>query len=188
MSVTSELISLPPAAVVALAEVVPPRVAGCLATPGAFDLPPEEWPDQRPAGCSLVSSDEWLRLLRRMLTCGMVTIRAEEELLQWGSRVVTAGVFAVPKPGDKQRLIVDRRWGNSMEKNLMTVLAETVTCTSEEFRQAQRMIRLPGPNMFGEIIMGPKDRLSIQLDDLRDYYYLLRWPDHMTRSGAVGPA
>ena len=83
MSVTSELISLPPAAaVVALADVVPPRVAECLATPGAFDLPPEEWPDRRPAGCSLVSSDEWLRLLRRMLTCGMVTIRAEEELLQ----------------------------------------------------------------------------------------------------------
>ena len=43
MSVTSELISLPPsAAVVALTEVVPPRVAECLATPGAFDLPPED--------------------------------------------------------------------------------------------------------------------------------------------------
>ena len=70
----------------------------------------------------------------------------------------------------------------------MTVLAETGACTAEDFRQAQRMIRLPGPNMFGEIIMGPKDRLSVQLDDLRDYYYLLRWPDHMTRSGAVGPA
>ena len=52
----------------------------------------------------------------------------------------------------------------------------------------RRLIRLPGPSMFGEIIMAPKDKLSIQLDDLRDYYCLLRWPDHMTRSGAVGPA
>ena len=105
-----------------MCDVVPPVVARCLMTAEAFDLPPEEWPDGRPAGCSLVSTDEWRQLLRRMLACNMVVIREESELLQWGSRGMTAGVFAVPKPGDKQRLVIDRRWGNSMERNLLSAL------------------------------------------------------------------
>jgi hypothetical protein len=33
-------------------------VARCLNTPGAFSLAPAEWPDQRPAGCSMVTDSE----------------------------------------------------------------------------------------------------------------------------------
>ncbi len=41
--------------------------------------------------------------------------------------------------------------------------------------------------MFSEMILGASDRFSAQLDDLRDYYYLLKWPEHMVSAGVVGP-
>jgi hypothetical protein len=80
MAVVSELISLPTkAAVVPLVNVVPPFVARCLNTPDAFSLPPSDWPDQRPAGCSMVTDSEWMKLLARLLACGMVVIREEKD-------------------------------------------------------------------------------------------------------------
>ena len=33
--------------------------------------------------------------------------------------------------------------------------------------------------MFGQLIMGPSDELDINTDDLKDFYYLCRWPDNM---------
>ena len=186
MSVVSELISLPSkAAVVPLVDVVPPFVARCLNTPDAFSLAPADWPDQRPAGCSMVTDSEWMKLLARLLACGMVVIREEKDLLKWGSRVVTAGMFAVAKPGGKLRLIIDRRWGNSMEHALLVALTALGT-TGADMKTARRLIQLPGASTFGEMILAPRDRLSIQLDDLRGYYYLLEWPAHMINSGAVG--
>ncbi len=40
-------------------------------------------------------------------------------------------------------------------------------------------------NLLNDLILAPSDRLSIQLDDLRDYYYLLRWPGNHVAGGAI---
>ncbi len=49
-------------------------------------------------------------------------------------------------------------------------------------------MRLPYGGVWSGMVLAPSDRLSINLDDLRDYYYLLRWPGPLERSSALGPA
>ncbi len=49
-------------------------------------------------------------------------------------------------------------------------------------------MRLPYGGVWLEMVLAPSDRLCINLGDLRDYYYLLRWPGPMERSSTLGPA
>ena len=59
LEVKSEEVSLPVhGAVVGLEAVVPPAVAACLAEPGAFELPADEWPEERPGCVTHVSQED----------------------------------------------------------------------------------------------------------------------------------
>ena len=41
--------------------------------------------------------------------------------------------------------------------------------------------------MFGDIVMQPGETLAIDLDDVADYFYMLRWPACRRRENAVSP-
>ncbi len=69
-----------------------------------------------------IEYDEWIKLLRRMLDNGMVTLVPQDSLPQWKRRPVTAGILGVPKNIGRTRLIFDRRWQSSLECNLLTAL------------------------------------------------------------------
>ncbi len=51
-----------------------------------------------------------------------------------------------------------------------------------------RFIKLPHGGMWAEMVLGPADKNSVNLDDLQDYCYLLRWPKALKTSSALGPA
>lgn len=74
-----------------------------------------------------------------------------------------------------------------MEMNLIDALQRR-GCSEASLSEVRKLIRLPHGGMFAELILGPRDRLSINLDDLKDYYYLLLWPPAMVVCGAMGPA
>ncbi len=89
--------------------------------------------------------------------------------------MISAGVFVVPKPGGKQRLIIDRRW-NSLETDLVTALGRRERAPdSEGVREVRRLTRLPGGSLFGDVILGPSDRPIVQLHDFHVYYFT-QWP------------
>ncbi len=69
----------------------------------------------------------------------------------------------------------------------MTALARP-GAASEDLAAVARFIRLPHGGLSAELMMAPGDDLCINMDDWRDYYYLLRWREAMERSSAVGPA
>ena len=95
LQVESAAVSLPAVgAKVDITAIVPPDVAACLVTPGAFDLPEEDWPETRPGCCMQVTALEWRALLRRMLDNGMAVTLPEASLPRWGGAVVTSGIFS----------------------------------------------------------------------------------------------
>ena len=188
LQVESAAVSLPAVgAKVDITALVPSDVAACLVAPGAFDLPEEDWPEKRPGCCTQVTAVEWRALLRRMLDNGMAVTLPEALLPRWNGAVVPSGTFGVPKNDGAIRLIVDRRWRNSMEVNLMDALQRR-GCSEASLSEVRKSIRLLHGGMFAEWILGPRDRLSMNLDDLTDYYYLLRCPPSMILCGAMGPA
>ncbi len=63
------------------------------------------------------------------------------------------------------RLIVDRRRQNSLECNLMTVLARLGT-PSPEMAEVFRLVRLPCGGMWAKLMLGPGDDLCINVEDL----------------------
>ncbi|MBM4023659.1 MAG: hypothetical protein FJ284_15730, partial [Planctomycetes bacterium] len=181
LMVKSEEVPLPTqAGIVNLQDVVPEVVARCLQTPGAFDAAVEDLPDTRP-GCAMqIEYDEWIKLLKRMIDNKMVTLVRADGLPHWRGKPVTAGLFGVPKSAQKMRFIVDRRWQNSLEVDLMTALRR-LGAAPDELAGVQQLIRLPHGGMWSELLLAPDDEISINVDDLQDYYYLLRWPDNLER-------
>ena len=57
-----------------------------------------------------IDNAEWGLLMARMMENGMVELRQRSTLERWQDKVVTAGLFGVPKSDDKMRLIVGRQW------------------------------------------------------------------------------
>jgi hypothetical protein len=112
-----------------------------------------------------IEYDEWIRLLRRMLDNQVVTLVRADSLPQWKGRPVTAGLNGVPKSLGSMRLIVDRRWQNSLECNLLTALARRGTPQSE-LSAVSRLIRLPHGGMRAELMLEPGDVLCISVDGL----------------------
>ncbi len=55
--------------------VVPPVIAQCLRTPGAFRADELDWPDTRPGCCMQIDNAQWGRLMARMMENGMVELR-----------------------------------------------------------------------------------------------------------------
>ncbi|MBM4073889.1 MAG: hypothetical protein FJ271_33965, partial [Planctomycetes bacterium] len=187
LEVKSAAVSLPTTgAAVDIVGLVPRSVGECLQAKDAFSLPPEERPETLPGCLMNISYEEWMRLLRRMLDNGMVTLVPARRLPTWRGRTITAGLFGVPKPPDHMRLIVDRRRQNALEMGLLDALRRRGTDDSEIAR-IRTLARLPHGGMWGDMILGPGDQLSINLDDLKDYYYLLRWPEPLASGSAVGP-
>ncbi len=99
----------------------------------------------------------------------MVTLVSAKELPHWGSQPVTAGLFGIAKSPGRMRLIVDHRWRSALECDLLIALRQPGP--SEEMRAAEQLVRLPYSGMWSEMVLVPSDRLSVNLDDLRDYYY-----------------
>ncbi len=118
-----------------------------------------------------------------MHTCGMVTLLPESELPRWHGKVVVSGLLAIPKLGRRQRLIVGGSHGDRLGDGPLP------TRTGPGLRGDEgsvTLIRLPAGSLVKELIRGPAGRLSIQLDDLREYHSLLKGPDRMIADGALG--
>ncbi len=87
------------------------------------------------------------------------------------------------------RLILDRHWQNAFEVYMMKALTRLgLSADSLEAQQTRHLIRLSHGDMFAGLTLGPGDHLSIQLEVLRDYHYLLSWPEMLVKYGALGPA
>ncbi len=133
----------------------------------------------------LIAYGEWIQLLRRLMDNGMVTLVSTKELPHWRSQPVTAGLFGVAKIAGRLRLIVERRWQDALECDLLTALCRWSGASEEETWTAEQ---LSCGGMWSEMVLAPSDRLSVNLDDLWDYYHLLRWPGPLQRWSALGPA
>lgn len=96
--------------------------------------------------------DQYVLLVRRLLAAGLVRSVPED-----GRVRARADLFAVPKGGDRQRLIVNGRPQNAM------------------FRDPPNA-GLPNPSLVAEIEVAA-DGFVASKTDLRDYYFTLRMPE-----------
>ncbi len=147
--VVADRISLPSAAgSVDLLSLLPPSVAASYAAPDSLILPP---PDRTPAPRTRLfgSSSEWVKLVRRLYTLGMVDFTT--------SPAVVCGVFAVPKDKDSDRLIIDARPAN-------TVFAKPDP------------VKLPTPDLLARLSTDGSRPFFVAKVDLDNFYHRLRLP------------
>lgn len=157
-NVVAERISLPPRdgpPPIDIRTLLPPSEAAFYSSPNNLLLTASERA-QRSArkkaptrSCTLVSSDEYIKLCEELFIRGMIKFRKDAK--------VTNGLFAVPKKDDVQRLIADLRKANSH-----FAVPEKVT--------------LCGPDVLAKIQVPPGRRLVQATRDIRDFYHRLAMP------------
>ncbi len=113
----------------------------------------------------------------------MVSLAPARMLLRWKGRAVTAGLLGVPKSAGSMRLTIDPRCQNALEVGLLEALRR-LDSPQRELSQVSPLTCLPHFGMWAEMILGPGDQVSINLDDLQE----LHWPEALAIGSAVGPA
>jgi hypothetical protein len=157
---------------VELAALAPESGGCCLETAEAFAVPRDGLPEVLP-GCLMgIQYVEWLRLLRRMLANGVVSLVSARGLLHWKGHVVTTSLFRVPKSAGSMRLILDRRRQKPLKVGLLEAL-HWLDIPPMELSRISRLTRHLHGGMWAEMILGPGDHVSIHMDDLQDNYYFL---------------
>jgi Reverse transcriptase (RNA-dependent DNA polymerase) len=108
--------------------------------------------------------EQYIALLKRMMGPGMVTYTVEPKVVN--------GLFAVPKDGNEQRLIIDARLAN------------------EEFIDSPT-VQLPTPDLTARLELDPSASATTPLYvakvDLSNYYHQLRLPLWMQPYFALPP-
>lgn len=160
VSLIAENLSLPDAAATASLEALsPPEVAATLSDPAAMLEPdPSLFTDHY---CmSGVTHDQYLLALGRMLKIGMISLEAFAYCVN--------GLFAVPKDGSLQRIIIDTRPANS------------------RFR-IPPWIRLASPDFISKLKFPPGSTYFIFKLDIDNFYLRLLLPKWMIRFFALPP-
>ena len=153
----ADLVALPDAAGrVDITQHLPPHVAAYYSTPNAClrvpapPLPGAPRPPRLPQPRVYAERKEYVALVKKMLSCGMVTLTAVKP------RVIN-GLFGVAKPDGKIRLIIDARHANR-------IFAEPPH------------VELPTPTLLGNMEAPPDRKLYVAKCDLSDFFYRFRIP------------
>jgi hypothetical protein len=149
--IVADKISLPAkAGTVPLLSCLPPALHSLYADPSRLcrPEPPGGWPAVR--SVKFVSDKEYLKLLMRLDTAGMIS---------WTTRpVVVNGIFAVPKKDGTLRLIIDCR-----PSNVRFIEPENP--------------ELPSPSLFSELVADPFQEIYFAKSDVADFYHAFLLPD-----------
>jgi len=192
-TLTASNMSLPKcAAIIPLQEpVLPAAYASLLRAPSAFLVPEALRPSAMPPMCMSVSN--WLDVAVKLWDVNLVGLCPDRQLLEHNGRTVRAGLFGVAKKNTLlRRMIVDRRPMNSLEYDLVTALRlhrardPSILPTAEDVAYAERLAILPHASQFCDIFMTAGSRLTINLADASDFYYLFEWGRERALDTIVG--
>ena len=121
-NVRADLVAVPAAAgSVRPCDFLAPERAAVLRDMGRLLLPEEDVRGPVLLGCYMVEPSEQRTLFSRLLACGAAVLVPARKVPTFRGRPLVGGLFAVPKIKDgkrSQRLIVDRRPQNSVERRL----------------------------------------------------------------------
>jgi len=134
---------------------------------GDMVLPESEWPRAPVRSCHWVDPSEEPGLRRKLLEAGMAEVIPASSVPVVGGRPVVAGLFSVPHKPESDRLIIDRRGSNMLERRL-------------------HWARLPSGSQLGLIRIPKGQVLRGSGDDLSSFFYLLENPPATRRFCAVG--
>ena len=82
-------------------------------------LPLAETPAKLPKSCHWISATDEKLLRRKLVEIGLaIPIPVSEASLDPEGRILRAGLFAVPHKAEPDRMIVDRRAANALERRL----------------------------------------------------------------------
>ena len=157
-NVRADLVALPAAA----GSVRPrdfqfPERASVLRDLSGLLLPEEDVRGPVPLGCYIVEHTEQRTLFSRLLACGAAVLFPARKVPTFRGRPLVGGLFAFPMIKDgrrSQRVIVDRRPHNSVERRL-------------------RWLELPSAAQLQRIVLDESEVLLGSGDDLECYYYFL---------------
>jgi hypothetical protein len=137
---------------VSLLELLPANIARVYADPQLLLLPADKLPNRMPRARLHSSRAEYLLLVRRMASLGMVRFTAHP-------RVVN-GVFGTPKGDNQIRLIIDARPANAHFVKPQTV-------------------QLPTPDLLARLYADADRDLFVAKIDLDNFYHRLELPSWM---------
>ena len=172
MPVISERISLPSrAGHLRLAEHLPPERARVARDLSVLELDRADLPAIGVKACHRIDKDEERAFFVRLLDCGMATLVEERDVYRHPvtGKAMVAGLFAVPHKPGRERLIVDRRPGNQLEKNL-----------------SPKWLWLPHSTQLGEIVLDKHEMLRGSCDDLECWFYQIGHEEEWALRQAVG--
>ena len=134
-----------------LLDLLPQDFRSRYGSPGSILRPPSEVKKaRRSVLCG--SHDEYVKLIRRMASLGMVEFTTTPKVVN--------GVFGVPKDGDAIRLIIDARPANSVFSDPSPV-------------------QLPTPDLLAQLV-APRDKpFYVAKVDLDNFYHRIRLPTWM---------
>lgn len=147
----ADKVSLPEhAGAVQLVELLPPSLAAQIATPS--DIVTSQAPTVKVRSLMMASQPEYLRLIKRMKSCNMLSFTTSPKCVN--------GIFAVKKDSDSQRIIVNARPANSM------------------FAEPPQTV-LPTPDLLSSLILDRAAQLFVAKVDISNFYHQLALPDWM---------
>lgn len=148
----ADRVALPSVAgAVRLLDVLPPHIAHLYAGPSSCLRPPDPiLPRPRPR--VFASHTEYVKLIRRMVSAGMLAFTTAPAVIN--------GLFGVAKPDGNIRLVIDGRPCNAT------------------FIDPPR-VELPTPDLLPRLMVPPHRTLWVAKSDLADFFYRFRVPDWM---------
>lgn len=167
LPIQADRVSLPSSAGSAdLFGLLPPDLRAMYSSPDRLLRPANEVKRTRRA-VVCAPSHEYVSLIRRMHALGMVSFTTKPEVVN--------GVFAVPKDGDAQRLIIDARPANA------------------RFVDPPK-VNLPTPDLLAQLVVPAGQPVYVAKVDLDNYYHRLTLPEWLrpyfalpaVRAGDVG--
>jgi hypothetical protein len=170
VSIVADRVALPAhAGEVAVMDVLPDSLKAYYSEPGPSLRPTpepgsnEEKKLEQKIGKPSVfaSKSEYIRLLLRMLACGMITFTTKPKVVN--------GLFAVEKPDKSQRLILNAVFANKVFDD-------------------PPHVALPTPELFAKLVVPPGNpKFFVAKSDLSDFFYRFAIPQWMIPYFALPP-
>ena len=174
MQVKPDQLDLPKAgeaASVDILDIVPPALKEILLDPKRVRITPLPSMEGYPRPWPMVARADAEELRDRLVSCGLCDEVQEDELAKDPlGRPILSGVFAVPKPSGRQRLIIDMRPANWWFHQFGCDGALAVEGRTDVGRA------LAYPSQLMALALGQSDHLHVNGEDLSNYFYLLKLP------------
>ena len=125
-------------------------------------------PPKPTKGCFRVEPDDLVAVNHKLLESGVATLLPESLALRDSEgRIISGGLFAVDHKADSDRIILDRRPFNELERRLVWA-------------------RLPHGSLLTQLIVPKGFSIRGSGDDLSNYFYLLQHNQQWLPRNAVG--